>query len=729
MGRSLRSKMMAVAGAAATLTLVAMSLGLSSASASGTPSSDPSFVGGGGGQTSNPTLPPTSGGGGGGGVPEGTHVVSDTAWVKQASPVGDSVLGMSAVSSDVAWGVTYGGTVLRTVDGGTTWATTQTPCSWYALPDCVGYEYLWDIVATSAEDAWAVGSFGAVIHTIDGGASWATLKSGGDVDDLKHIARAPDGSLWVAGRAGVYRSTDEGATWTGGRPSPDAEIVNDIVPISGAEAWAVGNGTQMHVWHTTDGGATWPAAWDYPAAPTGDPKELLAIAISPQGRLWAVGTLCAADTDPYCHTIQTLSDDGGSTWSISPVAGDTLTSIVAVSNTTAWAAGIPGAVRKTTDGGQTWLAQMPGITDIFWSLVAPSPSQLWASGGGGAIARGDLLTAGATPTGSQVLVLPASSDSTTPVDLTFENVAAAGTTTVTVTDTAPALPTGYQIGDPPTYLELQTTALYEGAIQVCLSYAGVTPAPNRLLHFVDGSWQDITSFIDPVDQTICGETTSLSPFAAARVFDPPTVQVPAGVTALAANASGAAVTYAVSAVDGLGASLEASCSVPSGSTFPIGTSTVTCVATDFLGQIGSANFDVVVGYGLAAFAQPLNDPITASSLMSVFKAGSTVSLKFTLAYADGSRISDGDALGIVNACSATVAVDQSSSGAPSVDEVASTTSASAGSCFRYDSAAHQFVFNLGTKGLTHPASYLLTAQVAAPDGTLVTSHSVPFGLR
>jgi hypothetical protein len=61
---------------------------------------------------------------------------------------------------------------------------------------------------------------------------------------------------------------------------------------------------------------------------------------------------------------------------------------------------------------------------------------------------------------------------------------------------------------------------------------------------------------------------------------PPTVNVPAPITADAAGPSGASVTFAVTASDAVDPSPSVSCNHATGETFPLGTTTVSCTATD-----------------------------------------------------------------------------------------------------------------------------------------------------
>jgi hypothetical protein len=75
---------------------------------------------------------------------------------------------------------------------------------------------------------------------------------------------------------------------------------------------------------------------------------------------------------------------------------------------------------------------------------------------------------------------------------------------------------------------------------------------------------------------------------------PPTVTVPADITEEATGPSGAVVTFTASATDIVDGAVTTTCVPASGSTFPLGTTTVTCTATDAAGNPGSDTFDVTV---------------------------------------------------------------------------------------------------------------------------------------
>ncbi len=74
----------------------------------------------------------------------------------------------------------------------------------------------------------------------------------------------------------------------------------------------------------------------------------------------------------------------------------------------------------------------------------------------------------------------------------------------------------------------------------------------------------------------------------------PTVTVPPDRSVGAESAAGDLVTYAVTATDALDATVPVTCTPASGSTFPIGLTTVTCTATNSAGKTSTKSFGVTV---------------------------------------------------------------------------------------------------------------------------------------
>ena len=77
---------------------------------------------------------------------------------------------------------------------------------------------------------------------------------------------------------------------------------------------------------------------------------------------------------------------------------------------------------------------------------------------------------------------------------------------------------------------------------------------------------------------------------------PPVLSLPDDITAEATDTLGAAVTYTASAMDDVDGPITPTCAPPSGSTFPVGTTTVQCSVTDGAGNTASGAFKVMVSY-------------------------------------------------------------------------------------------------------------------------------------
>jgi len=95
-----------------------------------------------------------------------------------------------------------------------------------------------------------------------------------------------------------------------------------------------------------------------------------------------------------------------------------------------------------------------------------------------------------------------------------------------------------------------------------------------------------------------GETTVTCPSGdfTVSVVDttPPALDLPDDITATATGPSGAVVSYTATATDLVDGSVAVTCTPPSGSTFPLGTTTVNCSATDSRDNTATGSFDVEV---------------------------------------------------------------------------------------------------------------------------------------
>ena len=172
-----------------------------------------------------------------------------------------------------------------------------------------------------------------------------------------------------------------------------------------------------------------------------------------------------------------------------------------------------------------------------------------------------VITAGPpgwTSTGSDVSVATTPAGSTAVLNVVFGEVDTGGVTSATVTTSGPAS-AGFNVGSSPAYYDITTTVAYSGPITVCLPYSPSSyadPSKVRLYHYDVGAWVDVTSSVDTATNTVCGTTTSLSPFVVGQplqqaqsiTFGPPPNQTygTAPLTLSARATSGLPVAYSAS---------------------------------------------------------------------------------------------------------------------------------------------------------------------------------------
>ena len=213
--------------------------------------------------------------------------------------------------------------------------------------------------------------------------------------------------------------------------------------------------------------------------------------------------------------------------------------------------------------------------------------------------------------------------------------------------------------------------------------------------------------------------TSTSTFAVTvQDTTAPTLNMPSNINATATSSAGAVVNYTATATDLVDSNPLVNCTPPSGSTFAVGTTQVSCTAKDVKGNTSAAStFNVNVAYSWSNFLQPINTTINMPTnyQQSIFKMGSTVPVKFQLTGAssgitDGNfylkyvRTGSGDGLGEA--------------------EVVATSTGSTGTQFRYDSTSGQYIFNWSTKGFTQAGNYELRVYTDSAGTNLLGKVSI-----
>lgn len=212
----------------------------------------------------------------------------------------------------------------------------------------------------SEKHGWAVGRWGSVLHTADGGKTWEKQGTGVNYT-LTSVSFVDEKNGWAVGDQGtIIHTSDGGKTWEK-QKSPVTYFLMGVSFATKNQGWIVTERT--NILHTEDGGKTWAVQFK-------DQDFILkSVSFCDERNGWAVGE--------YGFVYHT--SDGGGTWTHQAgefgfsdetgevVGGSYLFDIVAVNPMTAWVVGIDGYVAKTVDAGKTWRKQMTGVpkTHIF----------------------------------------------------------------------------------------------------------------------------------------------------------------------------------------------------------------------------------------------------------------------------------------------------------------------------------------------------------------------------
>lgn len=260
------------------------------------------------------------------------------------------------------------GLILLTRDGGKTWQ--RRPSGTVKTLTAVSF--------ADAGHGWTVGSGGTVLSTADAGATWRASNAG-TKDQLLGVQALSPERIFAVGAFGTLISTASGGqSWDrhelkwdslierivkeGGYVEPNLNAVYFSSPENG---WIVGEFGL--VLHTKDGGKTW-VSQRY----GGDFPQLYAVKFLDDRRGWALGQAGSL--------IQT--SDGGARWT--PVELETKRDLYDASLDAEHGVIVgDGVVLASRDGGATW--KSPGREEVTLSGVALKSSEAIAVGHGGTI--------------------------------------------------------------------------------------------------------------------------------------------------------------------------------------------------------------------------------------------------------------------------------------------------------------------------------------------------------
>lgn len=275
----------------------------------------------------------------------------------------DSFFDLAMPAPGVLWAVGSYGKVLKSEDGGKRWSVQSTPV----------HTHLQGIAVWDTKRAAAVGNDGVILTTADGGTNWAQVQApkSNIANKLLRIRAFPEGLAWAVGVMGtVLRTKDFGAHWE--RALPDQDLAWNDIAFIGKRGWLVGEFGR--IMRTDDGGETWRDI-------KSDLKRTLTsvafrddqngVAVGLEGRL-------------------IVTSDGGQTWIVvPPITSEHLFAVTwsqakwKDGNGTHWeAVGDKGVILESDAQAQQWSVKRISDRDLAWhTSVTGDGRDIWVAGG------------------------------------------------------------------------------------------------------------------------------------------------------------------------------------------------------------------------------------------------------------------------------------------------------------------------------------------------------------
>jgi len=314
-------------------------------------------------------------------------------WEPRRSGTKASLRGVSAVSAKIAWACGTGGTYIKTVDRGATWqhgvvggAEKLDFRGVYALDDRIAY-----LLSIGAGDQ------SRIYKTTDGGAHWKLQFKNSDpkgfFDEIAFWSPLHGIALGdpVNGRFEILTTADGGEHWA--REQGPTSLANEgafaasnssLFVADANEVWfGSGGAGAARVFHSTDGGRNWTVATT-PIRKDSANAGIFSLAFRDGLHGIAVGGDYRKPFDPT-HNIA-ITSDGGKTWREPPGPHpEGFRSAVAfLAGAGLWIAAGPSGSDVSSDDGNTWTRADGGaynaISFFSWKIG-------WAVGPQGRLAQ------------------------------------------------------------------------------------------------------------------------------------------------------------------------------------------------------------------------------------------------------------------------------------------------------------------------------------------------------
>lgn len=275
-------------------------------------------------------------------------------------------------------------------------------------------ENLNSVYFTTELTGCAVGANGEIIITVNGGTAWTSPASGTTQGLLAVDFPSPLTGYAAGGNGTIVKTTNGGLTWTAGTV-PNMLTINDVDFINDNTGFVCGADGRSA--RTTNGGTSWISGTnltiDLTSLRAFDAATVIVAGISGSvykttnsGQNWTqqptpsnnfISSIVFSDlTNGYFTTLGLTEQfyrttNGGGNWieTTSPGSTSGLADLSIVNSLTVYGCGSNAAIRRTTNGGQSWQTQpvTGGVTSYLNDIFMVNANVGYAVGANGTVLR------------------------------------------------------------------------------------------------------------------------------------------------------------------------------------------------------------------------------------------------------------------------------------------------------------------------------------------------------
>jgi len=304
-------------------------------------------------------------------------------WTDMSTPAIYHLYAVEAVTDDVIFAGGYGGSLVRTGDGGANWEAISIGSS----------NWIKEIYFHNETDGWLATTSGSsnpadIYKTTDGGYTWTSVRDSEEYSSMS----------WPTEQVGyfgtwdgtVVKTTDAGQTWTV-LDLPSTENVHVIQFLDAQTGFAMT--TDYHLYRTFDGGNSWEKIYHPGASQIYFKDANNGYCVTSSGK---IGTTTDGGLSFTYWQTPFLNFKLNDVYFTSPMVGY----VVGGLDCTNGSCTTKPAILTTTDGGVTWVNDLShpfiGMEHGFYEIDCTPNGTPFIAGSDAFVLKSSSLTAGAT---------------------------------------------------------------------------------------------------------------------------------------------------------------------------------------------------------------------------------------------------------------------------------------------------------------------------------------------